>query len=65
MDADFNGGTNRLHLHDRGSDVDQNVNSQLCYIKPMLRTKLLAEGEELGMAESLFSRDLSFSLRCS
>ena len=65
MDAGFNGGTSRLHLHDRVSDVDQNANSQPCYIKPMLHTKLLAEGKELGMAESLFSRDFIFSQRRS
>jgi hypothetical protein len=58
-----NVGTSRPHLHDRGSDVDQNANSHPCYIKPMLNTKPLAEGKELNMAEKLFPRDLRFSQR--
>jgi hypothetical protein len=51
------GGTCRPHLHDHGNDVDQNANIQPCYIKPLLHTKPLAEGKELGMTEKLFWRD--------
>jgi hypothetical protein len=56
----LNGRTCRLHLLDRGSDVDQNANSHPRYIKQLLHTKPLAEAKELGIAEKLFPRDLRF-----
>ena len=59
----LNGGICRLHLQDRGIYFNQNAKSHPCHIKPMLITKPLAEGKELGIAEKLFPQDLRFSQR--